>query len=196
MSGAVRGSLAAALEEAAGAADLGRAKELIGAGALVTPNALCLAIASGSNELTSALLDAGADPNAPDTSGVAPIFVAAAAGHPAVHAFLADPDHTDIRAPTWPAHAPSVGHGEIMWTLLARGAAPNARYTPHTRQTAAGTTPLMVAAAFGHTAALDVLVARNVNPRETDWAGRNARDWAERFAQKSAMERLRQFARK
>jgi len=194
--GAARASLAAALEEAAAAGDLARARELIAAGALLTPDALCFAIVSGVNDLVETLLSGGVDANAPDRRGIAPIFFACAAGHPALPAFLADPDHTDIRAAGWPAHSPGFGHGEIVWTLVAHGAAVSARHAPDARRTASGTTALMVAAAFGHVAALDVLIARGANPRDTDYAGRNARDWAERFGQKPAMERLRQFARK
>ncbi len=187
--------MAAVLEESAAAGDLARAQELIAAGALLTPTALCLAIAAGANEVVMVLFESGANPNAPDGRGVAPIFFAAAAGHPALHAFLADPDQTDVRSAAWSARAPQIGHGEAVWTLLARGADPNARYAPEGRATAAGTTALMAAAAFGHTAALDVLVARGADGRATDYAGRSARDFAERFGQKSAMERLRSFSR-
>ncbi|MBI3206011.1 MAG: ankyrin repeat domain-containing protein [Myxococcales bacterium] len=194
--GATRASLAAILEEAAATGDHARAVELLSAGALVTPNALCHAVAAGSNEIVTALLDAGANPNAPDTRGVAPIFVAAAAGHPALPTFLADPDHTNLRAAIWPAHTPSIGHAEVTWTLLARGADPNARAAPATRATHAGVSAVMVAAAFGHTPALDVLVARGADARAVDYAGRNARDFAERFEQKAAMERLRSFTRR
>lgn len=189
-------SLARQLEQAAAAGDLARAKELLARGAPPGPDALCLAVASGSAALVEALLDAGANPNAPDTRGAAPVFVAAAGGHPALHAFLADPDHTDLRAKSWPDHAPAFSHGEIMWMLIARGAAANVRHAPEARQTASGTTAVMVAAAFGHVAALDVLIANHADPRATDYAGRNARDFAERFQQKAAMERLRPFARK
>lgn len=194
--GAARGSQAAALEEAAALGDLARARALMAAGALITPDALCLATSAGANDVALALLEAGANPNAPGSRGAAPVFIAAAAGHPAIHAFLADPDHTDPRATIWPAHTATFGHGEVTWTLLARGADPCSRYAPHARPTAAGTTALMVAAAFGHTAALDVLIARGAKPRDTDYAGRTARDWAERFGQKPAMERLKQFARR
>ena len=194
--GATRASLAAILEEAAAVGDLPRALELIQEGALVTPDALCLAVARGATDVVVALLDAGANPNAPDRHGVAPIFIAAAAGHPAVHAYLADPDRTDLRGGPWPEHTASIGHGEIIWTLASRGADASARHAPHSRQTASGTTALMTAAAFGHTGALDVLIAHQADARTTDYAGRTARDWAEHFGQKAAMERLKQFTRR
>jgi ankyrin repeat protein len=195
-SGAHRSSLAAELEDAAANGDVARARLLIEQSALVTPEAVCNAIRAASNELLVLLLSSGADPNGPDRGGVAPVFVAAAAGHPAVAAFLADPDHTDVTDRRWPAHRVTFGHGEAVWTLLSRGAAASARHVPDGRQTAAGTTPTMVAAAFGHTAALDVLMAHGANPRDVDYAGRNAHDWAKRFGQKASLERLKQFARR
>ena len=50
-----------------------------------------------------------------DPRGIAPLFVAAAAGHPALYAFLADPDGADTSAP----HEPRIGFGESRGTLLA-----------------------------------------------------------------------------
>ncbi|MFO0569646.1 MAG: ankyrin repeat domain-containing protein [Polyangiaceae bacterium] len=186
----------AALELAAVNGDRDAVVKLLAAGTRAAPEVLVHAITAGRAEIVDLLLDAGADPNALDEHGVAPVFVAAAFGHPAVHAFLADPDRTDIRAPGWPAHTLEVGHGEIIWTLMARGVDPNARYSPSERHTVRGVSVLMVAAAFGNTGAIDVLVARGADPRATDYAGRTARDFAEHFGQKPAMERLRTFVRR
>jgi ankyrin repeat protein len=186
-------SLDAALIRAVESGDGVRTRALIGQGAFVGPETLAAAIRAGHSEIVGVLLDAGADPRAADAHGVMPIFVAAAAGHPALREFLADPDRADPSR--WPPHAITFAHGEILWMLLDRGAAANARIAPRATPTAPGLTPLMVAAAFGHTAAVDILIARGGNPRALDAAGRTAKDWADRMGQRATSERLKSFGK-
>ncbi len=192
MSGA---ELEAELERALEGGDAARVNALLSQGAEPTPIALCRAIGTGLASCVKSLLDCGADPCAPDTYGVAPVYFAAGGGHPAVAAFLADPERTDPTSPLWPDHETQVGHGEVLWLLLDRGADPNVRYAPRGDPEAAGLTPLMIAAAFGYVSGIDVLIARGAQVDVHDWAGRTARDWAEKLKHKAAMERFRSFGR-
>jgi uncharacterized protein len=183
-----RGS--SALEKAAAAADAAGVRALLESGSPVTAKALVSAVRTGVPDTVCALLDAGADPSARDPRGIAPLFVAAAAGHPALYAFLADPERADVSAP----HQPRIGYGEILWMLLDRGADANMSCPSHRAPTGPGITPLMAAAVFGNTAAVDVLVARGAEPRARDAIGRTARDWAEAQGHRAIMTRLKNFA--
>jgi len=185
----------ALLEAAAAAGDADRVRALLAQGARPIPAAAYAAIVAAASEVLGALLDAGLSPRGGDDWGAPFLFTAAAAGHPALHAFLDDPDRTDPRSKSWPLHELKVGHGEILWTLLDRGAIPNVRHVRVPNEPGTGLTPLMVAAAFGNTPGVDVLVARGADMRAVDLHGRNARDWAEKFAHRAIMDRFRALGR-
>jgi len=184
------------LEAAAANGDIAAVQALLAQGATPTPTAAYYAIVAASSECFTAVLDAGVDPRAVDGWGVPLLMAAAAAGHPALHTFLADPEHTDPTQKGWPEHSLKVGHGEILWLLLDRGANPNIRHTPLDGSPGAGLTPLMVAAAFGNTPGVDVLVARGADMRAVDLSARNARHWAERFGHRAIMDRMRALAKR
>ena len=129
------------------------------------------AVSGGEPEEVRALLDAGADPNGKDSDDVAPLFFAAAGGHVALAAFLADPDGTDIHASHWPANPTTPGHLEIAKDLLSRGAAIDERYR------GTGATPLIVAVAFGNDAVAELLTQHGANGDLSDAQSRTASDW-------------------
>lgn len=102
---------------------------------------------------------------------VAPLFFAAAGGHAALGAFLADPDGADIHASCWPASPATPGHLEIARDLLSRGAAIDEGYG------GTGATPLIVAVAFGNDAMAELLTQCGAKSELTDTQGRTASDW-------------------
>jgi ankyrin repeat protein/uncharacterized protein YqcC (DUF446 family) len=184
------------LERAAAEGDVERVRELIEANTPISPTAFTWAVSEGTPEIVKLLLDAGADPNVRDSYGIPAVFFAAAAGHPALSAFLLDPKKTNIGAKQWNAKPPKVGHAEILWMLLDTGADPNQRFEPAPGQRSGDSTPLMVAAAFGHTGGIDVLLARGARPRARDALGRTALNWAEKSQSMAIMERLRPKTRR
>lgn len=190
---------ATALECAAAEGDLPRVQALLARGTEITPTAFTWAVSEGTPEIVSLLLEHGADPGVKDSYGVTPIFFAAAGGHPALAAFLLDPKGTDIDAKHWPASTPKVGHGEILWMLLERRIDVNGRFEPtppHVAKTNSDATPLIVAAAFGNTGGLDVLLGHGAKPRARDVLGRTALDWGERHKHAAIIDRLRPKTRK
>ncbi len=184
------------LERAAAEGDVDRVRELVEANTPISPTAFTWAVSEGTPEIVKLLLDAGADPNTRDSYGVSAVFFAAAAGHPAICAFLLDPKKTDIGAKFWSAKPPKVGHAEILWMLLDVGADPNQRFEPAPGQGSGDATPLMVAAAFGHTGAINVLMARGAKLRARDALGRTALHWAEKSQSLAIIDRLSKTRRK
>jgi ankyrin repeat protein len=190
---------ATALEAAAAEGDLEKAQALIAQKVEITPTAFTWAVSEGTPEIVGLLLEHGADPNVRDAYGVTPVFFAAAGGHPALAAFLLDPKGTDIDAKHWPKRTTKVGHGEILWMLLDRGVDPNSRFTPakeHEAPSNSDATPLIVAAAFGNIAAVDVLLGHGAKPRARDVLGRTALAWGEKRGHAAIIERLRSKTKK
>jgi uncharacterized protein YqcC (DUF446 family) len=188
-----------ALEAAAAEGDLERVQALLARNTAITPTAFTWAVSEGTPEIVALMLEHGADPNVRDAYGVTPIFFAAAAGHVALTAFLLDPKDTDVDAKHWPARPIKVGHGEILWMLLERNVDPNTRFEPdplHVAKTNSDATPLHVAAVFGNTGGLDVLLGHGAKPRARDVLGRTALDWAELRGHAAIIDRLRPKTRK
>lgn len=190
---------ATALECATAEGDLERVQALLARDPGITATAFTWAVSEGTPEIVALLLEHGADPNVRDAYGVTPIFFAAAGGHAGLTAFLLDPKGTDLEATHWPERTPKVGHGEILWMLLERNVDPNCRFEPlpaHVAKTNSDATPLIVAAAFGNTGGLDVLLGHGAKPRARDALGRTALDWAERYKRAANIDRLRPKTRK
>jgi uncharacterized protein YqcC (DUF446 family) len=162
-----------AVATAAAGGDLARVEALVAAGHVIAPQALYGAVAAGRRAVVDWLLARGADPDAAGSEGIAPLFAAAAGGHPALAAFL--------RAPLELAGG-TIGEAErgdaeadylaIAEALLRRGARPDRCAEP------AGLTPLMTATYFGQREIAALLRARGAAPLERDAWGRTA----DRFA--------------
>ena len=110
------------------------------------------------------MLDAGLDPNARDTTGYTPLISAARAGNVAMIRLLtsrgADPNLRDSAVNSWTPllHAVHKAQPGSIAALLDAGA--NAKGTD-----SYGTTPLMMAAGYGYTDIVRILLARGANPR-------------------------------
>jgi uncharacterized protein len=110
------------------------------------------------------LLDSGLDPNARDAAGYTPLIFAVRAGNAPLIRLLtkrgADPNLPDAAVNSWTPllHAVHKEQPESVTALLDAGA--NANGTD-----ASGTTPLMMAAGYGYTEIVKILLAHGANPR-------------------------------
>jgi ankyrin repeat protein len=126
----------------------------------------------GRVDVIPALLQAGADLSAIDTSGNTALILASYHGHDAAaHMLLAlgaDPDQPDTkRGNTALMGAAFKGYGEVAHRLLEAGADPHAVNRE-------GQTALMFAALFGRNALVDRLIARGCDPLTQDLDGNSA----------------------
>jgi len=118
---------------------------------------LHVSAANGSVEIVEKLLNAGANPDAVNTLGYAPLHVAA-----------------------W------VGQTAIVEALLNAGADPGsvpkkAAASGHTLANCAGTTPLHFAARVGHTDIVDALLAAGADANAAAKNGTTPMYWADRY---------------
>jgi ankyrin repeat protein len=123
------------------------------------------------------MLDAGLDPNAHDSSGYTPLIAAARAGNVEMIRLLtsrsANPNLSDTAVNSWTPllHAVHKAQPRAISALLDAGANPN-EADPH------GTTPLMLAAGYGYTDIVKILLAHKANPRLAASDGITALDLA------------------
>ena len=133
------------------------------------------AVTAGNHDAVASALKLGASPDARNEGQTPALVIAASTGNgPAVKALLAagaDPRRQDH---TWTPllAAVLVGDVEMVDRLLAAGAPPNARDVRHT-------TPLMLAAGLGRTAAVKrLLTVRNIWAEAPDVSGATALHYA------------------
>jgi ankyrin repeat protein len=123
------------------------------------------------------MLNAGLDPNVRDDAGYTPLIAAARSGNIAVIRLLvsrgADPNLRDAAVNSWTPllHAIHKAQPGASATLLEAGANPNGTDT-------AGSTPLMMAAGYGYTDIVKILLAHGANPRLATGGGITAIDLA------------------
>jgi hypothetical protein len=142
------------------------------------PNSPAAAAASGGDVAgMRRMLDAGLDPNAHDSAGYTPLIAAARASNVEMIRLLtsrgANPNLSDAAVNSWTPllHAVHKAQPASVTALLNAGANPNAA-DPH------GTTPLMLAAGYGYTDIVKILLAHKANPRLTASDGITALDLA------------------
>jgi hypothetical protein len=142
------------------------------------PSSPAAAVASGRDVASmKRMLDAGLDPNAHDSAGYTPLVAAARAGNGEMIRLLtsrgADPNLRDAAVNAWTPllHAIHKSQPAAIAALLDAGADPNATDR-------SGTTPLMMAAGYGDTAIVKILLAHNANPRIATNDGLTALDLA------------------
>src|SRR3954449_4584761 len=110
------------------------------------------------------LLDAGFDPNAHDSAGYTPLIAAARAGNVEMIRLLtsrgADPNLPDAAVNAWTPllHAVHKAQPGSVAALLNAGANANGADS-------SGATPLIMAAGYGYTDIVKLLLARGANPR-------------------------------
>jgi len=165
------------LQNAAADGKAERVRKLLAAGAKPTTTALTWAASKGDPETVRLLLDAGVPCDARDGYGVTPVFFAAGAGDNGICAFLIDPDESPPGTLGRTRVVP--GHVEIIRLLIERGAPFDEPYVAEAPYGSAGATPLIVAAAFGHDAAVAELRARGARVDARDSKARTAADWAD-----------------
>lgn len=124
-----------------------------------------------------AMLANGLDLNQHDGTGYTPLIAAARAGDAEMLRFLvergADPNLSDQAVSGWSPllHAVHVHQLGSVAALIDAGADPN-------RLSGDGITPLMMAAGYGHTDMVQLLLRRGANPRIADRHGATAFDLA------------------
>ncbi|HEX7677972.1 MAG TPA: ankyrin repeat domain-containing protein [Thermoanaerobaculia bacterium] len=131
----------------------------------LAPSSPAVAAASrGDVAAMKSLLDTGLDPNARDATGYTPLISAARAGNVSMIRLLtsrgADPNLRDAAVNSWTPllHAVHKGQPRSIAALLDAGADAN-------RTDSYGTTPLMMAAGYGYTGMVRILLSRGANPR-------------------------------
>jgi ankyrin repeat protein len=142
------------------------------------PNSPAAAAASGGDMAgMKRMLDAGLDPNARDSAGYTPLIAAARAGNVEMIRLLtsrgANPNLSDAAVNSWTPllHAVHKSQPRAITALLDAGANPNDA-DPH------GTTPLMMAAGYGYTDIVKILLTHKANPRLAAGDGVTAVDLA------------------
>ena len=171
----------------------------------------------------SGLIRRGFDANSPSVSGQTPLFLALRSGaHQAVEALLTAPDLKvdQVNQANETALMMAALRGHLQWCkrLVERGAAvnregwtplhyaatgPNPLVTSYLLEMRAAvdapspnaTTPLMMAARYGHEDSVRILLAANANPRLRNQKDLSAADFARDAGREALAQQLAQLAR-
>ncbi|CAM9492213.1 unnamed protein product [Heterosigma akashiwo] len=182
-----------ALMEASIMNHLGVVKELVKAGAALDAEsasgvtALWLAAGEGRKEVVEFLLSKGAEKDVKRSDGITAVMAAAVGGHgDVVKALIAK--GADIHAADKVGGNLWWGNVERMWAARASPRAAGGGATPTLSST--GFTPLIVAAAGGHTAVLKTLVAKGATVNGEHPEGVSALMYASAGGHKEAVDYL------
>lgn len=169
-----RGSIrASALELAAADGRFELVELLMSRGAVATNQGLQWAVQKGDVRIVQKLLAQGAEATSKDSYGVSPLFVAASGGTPGLNSFLLDPIKNRPK-PTSPAKGEYV---ILIQLLVEKGADVNEKFLGSSYKPGFGTTPLMVAAAYGYDHIYQVLLYFGADSGIKDTMNHTAEEW-------------------
>jgi len=169
-----RGSIrASALELASANGNFVLVELLMSRGALATNQALQWAVQKGDVRIVQKLLAQGAEATSKDSNGVSPLFFAVCGGSTDLTGFLLDP----ITKRPKPTKAPKDEYRILIQILVEKGADVNEKFLGSNYKRGFGTTPLMVAAAFGYDENYQYLLYLGADPGIQDAMNRTVADW-------------------
>ena len=169
-----RGSIrASALELASSNGNFALVELLMSRGAIATNQALQWAVQKGDVRIVQKLLAHGAEATAKDSYGVPALFFAVCGGSTDLTAFLLDP----IKKRPKPTKPPRDEYRILIQMLVEKGADVNEKFLGSNYKRGFGTTPLMVAAAFGYDENYQYLLYLGADPGIQDAMNRTVADW-------------------
>lgn len=139
---------------------------------------LGVAVKDGDDATVQALIEAGADPNAPCDGGFPPLTLAIIKGHVTTARLLIEL-RADVNKSSYVGSTPLMaaciaGFDEVAENLIRHGADVNAKQEVVGR--GSGRTPLMISVALGHASIVQTLLRNGADPAITDNEGNTALD--------------------
>ena len=167
------GIRASALELAASDGRFELVELLMSRGATATNQALQWAVQKGDVRIVQKLLANGAEARSKDSNGVSALFFAVSGGRTGVTGFLLDP----INKRPKPTSPPKAEYRILIQMLVEKGADVNEKFLGSNSKPGFGTTPLMVAAAFGDDETYQYLLYLGADPGIQDTMNRTVAEW-------------------